>query len=432
MSTTGQGGTRPQRDRSDRPTWGKLRLVWLVAKRDYLRTVRRRGYVFGTLLLPFGVAALMALSAVLSGNELGAGSESGSIAIVNESDVPITDVLDGPVKLTTLSLDEAAARLEGGTLSEYYRVPADVRSAGVVLRVQEDAAPGLDQLETLETSGSLVAYIIRDALLREAGVPPETAARIVAGVTVTTVDTSGEEVSGLDLAAGIAVPIAFVGLFMVSIFITSGYLLQSVTEEKENRVVEIVLSSIPSMPLMGGKILGLGGAGLTQVAIWVTTALVGLTVLSSQLPDLSAIRIDPTILFLALLYFVLGYLAYGAIFAAIGAVAPGNREAQQYSGFLGFVAAVPFILFSVVAGDLDSLVTLALALFPLTAPTTMLLILGVSPEIPWMLVGASLTSLTLFALLAAWASARIFRATVLLYGVRPSLNQLLAAVRSPH
>jgi ABC-type Na+ efflux pump permease subunit len=77
-------------------------------------------------------------------------------------------------------------------------------------------------------------------------------------------------------------------------------------------------------------------------------------------------------------------------------------------------------------------VTLALALFPLTAPTTMLLILGVSPEIPWMLVGASLTSLTLFALLAAWASARIFRATVLLYGVRPSLNQLLAAVRSPH
>ena len=293
MSATGQGGTQPRRDRSDRPTWGKLRLVWLVAKRDYLRTVRRRGYVFGTLLLPFGVAALMALSAVLSGNELGAGSGSGSIAIVNESDVPITDVLDGPVKLTTLSLDEADARLEGGTLSEYYRVPADVRSAGVVLRVQQDAAPGLDQLEALETNGSLVAYVIRDALLREAGVPPETAARIVAGVTVTTVDTSGEEVSGLDLAAGIAVPIAFVGLFMISIFITSGYLLQSVTEEKENRVVEIVLSSIPSMPLMGGKILGLGGAGLTQVAIWVTTALVGLALLSSQLPDLSAITDRP-------------------------------------------------------------------------------------------------------------------------------------------
>jgi ABC-2 type transport system permease protein len=262
-------------------------------------------------------------------------------------------------------------------------------------------------------------------------VPPEIAERVVQGVTVTTVDVSGREVTGMDVAAGIAVPIIFVGLFMVSIFITSGYLLQSVTEEKENRVVEIVLSSIPSMPLMAGKVLGLGGAGLTQVAIWVVTALVALPLLQSQLPDLSAIEIDPTILGLALVYFVLGYLAYGAIFAAIGAIAPGNREAQQYSGFLGFFAAIPFIMFSVVASDVDSLAVVALALFPLTTPTTMLLVLGVSPEIPWTLVGASLVSLTLFALLATWASARIFRATVLLYGVRPSLPQLIAAIRTP-
>jgi ABC-type Na+ efflux pump permease subunit len=73
----------------------------------------------------------------------------------------------------------------------------------------------------------------------------------------------------------------------------------------------------------------------------------------------------------------------------------------------------------------------ALALFPLTAPTSMLIVLGVSEEIPWPLVGASLTSLTLFAALASVASARIFRATVLLYGVRPSLQQLIGAVRSP-
>ncbi len=426
-ATPGSGGSPA------RPTpSGRFRLIWLVAKRDYLRTVRRRGYVFGTLLLPLGVAALMAISAFLSVNEMDGGSSRGSIAIVNESDVPIADVLEGPVQLTNLTQDEADARMQDGSLAEYYRVPADVRSAGVVMRVQQEATPGFDQLEALETNSSLVAYVIRDALLREAGVPPETAARIVTGVTVTTVDTTGTEVSGLDMAAGIAVPIVFVGLFMISIFITSGYLLQSVTEEKENRVVEIVLSSIPSMPLMAGKILGLGGAGLTQVAVWVATALVALPLLSSQLPDLSAIQLDPTILFLALVYFILGYLAYGAIFAAIGAIAPGNREAQQYSGFLGFFAAIPFILFSVVASDVDSMVTLALALFPLTTPTTMLLVLGVSPEIPWMLVGASLVSLTLFALLATWASARIFRATVLLYGVRPSLEQLLKAVRSPN
>jgi ABC-2 type transport system permease protein len=238
-------------------------------------------------------------------------------------------------------------------------------------------------------------------------------------------------VSGLDVAAGIAVPLVFVAIFMISIFITSGYLLQSVTEEKENRVVEIVLSSIPSMPLMAGKILGLGGAGLTQVAIWVITALVAIPLLSSQVADLGPVELDPTILVLALVYFVLGYLAYGAIFAAIGAISPGNREAQQYSGFLGFFAAVPFILFSVFLTDLTSPIVLALALFPLTTPTAMLLVLGLSETIPWTMVGASLTSLSLFAILATWASARIFRATVLLYGVRPSLRQLVAAIRSP-
>jgi ABC-2 type transport system permease protein len=163
----------------------------------------------------------------------------------------------------------------------------------------------------------------------------------------------------------------------------------------------------------------------------VATALVAIPLLSSQVPDLGPIELDPTVMVLALVYFVLGYLAYGAIFAAIGAISPGNREAQQYSGFLGFFAAIPFILFSVFLNDLSSPIVIALALFPLTAPTSMLLVLGLSDTTPWALVGASLVSLSLFAILATWASARIFRATVLLYGVRPSLSQLIAAVRSP-
>jgi ABC-2 type transport system permease protein len=408
---------------------GRLHLSLLVARREYLRTVRRRGYLFGTLLLPLGIAALMAISAFFSVDSLEEGT-TGSIVIVNESSVPIGDVVEGPLIIDALTREEADSRLAAGEITDFYVIPADVTSSGTVTRIEPETGAGIERLAAVESKGELVSYLVRDALLREADVAPEAAARILQGVTVVTLTTEGQEVSGLDVAAGIAVPIVFVALFMVSIFITSGYLLQSVTEEKENRVVEIVLSSIPSMPLMAGKILGLGGAGLTQVAIWVLTALVALPLLSSQIPDLGAIEIDPTILGLALVYFVLGYLAYGAIFAAIGAIAPGNREAQQYSGFLGFFAAIPFILFSVFATDMDSLIVVALALFPLTTPTAMLLVLGVSETIPWTLVGASLVSLGLFAVLATIASGRIFRATVLLYGVRPSLTDLVAAVRS--
>jgi ABC-2 type transport system permease protein len=401
-----------------------------VARRDYLRAVRRRGYIFGTLLLPAGIAALIAISAFFS-VESTPDTTSGRIVIVNESDIPIQSSSDGPIELVTLAAEDARRQLEAGEISDYYVVPADLATRGTVQHVQT-GEPGLGQLTALESQGGLVGYLIRDALLRQAGVDPATAVRILEGVTVTTVTTEGDAVSGLDVAAGIAVPIVFVGLFMASIFITSGYLLQSVTEEKENRVIEIVLSSVPSMPLMAGKIIGLGGAGLTQVAIWIVTALLAIPLLSSQIPDVSGIQIEPALLVLALVYFVLGYLAYGAIFAAIGALAPGNREASQYSGFLGFFAAIPFILLSVFVADPDSVVVLGLALFPLTAPTAMLLILGISDSIPWHLVGASLLSLTIFAALATWVSARIFRATVLLYGVRPSVAQIVDAVRTAH
>ena len=409
-----------------------LRLVLLVAQRDYLRTVRRRGYLFGTLLLPVGIAALMAISTFFSAEGLGDDeARIVSITIVNQSDVPLADLAAASMRLDSLSESEAAEMLKDGRISEYYRIPAGFRSEGGVTRVESESGLSIARLGSQEEKEQVLGFLLRDAILREAGVSDEDARRIHEGVSVTAVSVAGEEVSGLDVAASIAVPLVFVGLFMISIFITSGYLLQSVTEEKENRVVEIVLSSIPPLPLMAGKIIGLGGAGLTQVGIWVLTALVALPLLSSQVGDISTIEVDPTILGLALVYFVLGYLAYGAIFAAIGAIAPGNREAQQYSGFLGFFAAIPFILFAAFVSDISSAVVVALALFPLTTPTAMLLVLGLSETVPWTLVGASLVSLTLFALLATWASARIFRATVLLYGVRPSLGQLVAAVRSP-
>jgi ABC-2 type transport system permease protein len=182
---------------------------------------------------------------------------------------------------------------------------------------------------------------------------------------------------------------------------------------------------------MGGKILGLGAAGLTQVAFWVLTGIVAIPFLANRFGDIGDVMPEPAVLVLALVYFVLGYLAYGAIFAAIGALAPGNREAQQYSGFFGFIAAIPFVLLAMFLSDIQALPVAALAIFPLTAPTAMLLVLGLSPEIPWYLVGASLVSLVLSVIVVGWAAGRIFHATVLLYGSRPSVGSIVAALRTP-
>jgi ABC-2 type transport system permease protein len=201
-----------------------------------------------------------------------------------------------------------------------------------------------------------------------------------------------------------------------------------VTEEKENRVVEIVLSSVPALPLMTGKIVGLGGAGLTQVLIWLVTASVALPLMAGRVSGLADVRLGPEVVLPAICYFVLGYVAYGAIFSAIGALAPGTREAQQYSGFFGVFAVVPLIFTAAFLSDIGSPIVTALSLIPLTAPAAVLQVLVLADEPPWLLVGTSLAILSIFTALATIASARVFRATLLLYGTRPSLRQVAGAI----
>jgi ABC-2 type transport system permease protein len=213
---------------------------------------------------------------------------------------------------------------------------------------------------------------------------------------------------------------------MVSIFITSGYLLQSVTEEKENRVVEILLSSVPALPLMAGKVVGLGAAGLTQVAIWVGTAMVALPLINQQFA--LSISIPVVTLILAVVFFALGYLSYGAIYAAVGALSPGAREAQQYASFFGFVAVIPIVLLPLFLSDPNGAAPFVLSLLPLTAPASVLAVLALSDSPPWLLIAASLVSQVAFVVVAIGAAGRIFRATVLLYGVRPSVRRIVGAM----
>ena len=403
-----------------------VRLVLLVAQRDYLRTVRRRGFIAGTLLLPAAMATMFGISAVLSTS--GGGQELADVLLVNQSSVAVTaDERLAPHVMVT-SLDEAQAALATGSVGDYYLVPASWPAAPEVTRVVgEVGGPGqpLDSLRLEATAQAEVETLLRVSILRAAGLPDSALGQLLTPITFDAVGVDGAPVGDASYIAGFALPYIFTLIFVLSIFITSGYLLQSVTEEKENRVVEIVLSSIPALPLMAGKILGLGAAGLTQVAIWLTTALVAIPLINSQFSlDLSLVWYQ---MVLAIVFFCLGYLGYGAIFAAVGAVAPGSREGQQYSSFFGFFAVVPVIATPVFVNDPGSPIVWLLALFPLTAPAASLELLAL-PSIPWPTLAASFVAQIVFVVVATVLAGRIFRATLLLYGVRPSLGRIVSAL----
>ncbi|MDQ3871277.1 MAG: ABC transporter permease, partial [Chloroflexota bacterium] len=349
------------------------------------------------------------------------------VHLVNESPLPLRPdpTRDPYISLTTR--EEALGKLESGEAQEVYVLEREYVQTGSVERI---ARAGRVTPETIERNrfqqGQLEAFLRRSLTDRER-ISPAAAARIVAPVKVheTRLEPEpGDEVERL--ARGI-LPSAFSVLFVLTVFATSGYLLQSVTEEKESRVIEIVLSSVPPLPLMAGKLVGMGAAGLTQVAVWVVAAVVATPLIGDQL-GLSNLSFSVDALALPLVYFILGYLAYGSIFGAVGALAPGTREAGQIAAFFGLFAFVPLWFTSLVVYDPGSPIIAALALVPMTAPAAMLQLLAFAPERAWPLVPLSLSILAAFAALAIVVSARIFRATVLLYGVRPGLRQIAAAV----
>jgi len=404
-----------------------VRLVLLVAQRDYLRTVRRRGFIAGTLLLPAAMALMFGVSAFFSTTGTG-DATLGRVLLVNESPVAVaTDATLAP-HVEVVSQADATARLANGSASDYYLVPSDWPAKPKVNHVVAGASgpsKPIDALRLEAAAQAEVEVLLRVSILRSAGLPDTALAQLLTPIDFSSISPTGEPVSDASVLAGFALPYVFTLIFVLSIFITSGYLLQSVTEEKENRVVEIVLSSIPALPLMAGKVLGLGAAGLTQVAIWLGTALVAIPLLNQQFSlDLSLSVFQ---MVLAVLFFCLGYLGYGAIFAAVGALAPGAREGQQYSSFFGFFAVGPLIATPVFVSDPTSWIVWLLALFPLTAPAASLELLSL-PQTPWLTLGASFVMQLIFVVVAVVLAGRIFRATLLLYGVRPSLGRILGAL----
>jgi len=400
-------------------------LVQLVARREYLRTVRRRGYLLGTLLIPLGAAAIVLLAQLFNPTD-DPSQRDPAVYLVNESAVELEP---DPRSPRVLLIDRATGNelVTSGEAQEVYVVPADYTATGLVDRVVKGwRGTEIERLTRQAIQQQRLAEYLRRALIGNR-LPDEEVERLVAPITVIEVGLDGEPAPPADFGTFL-LPYAFALLFLVSLFITSGYLLQSVTEEKETRAVEIVVSSVPAVPLMTGKVLGLGGAGLTQVAVWVLSALALPYWAGAAIPGLSRLPVQPVILVLAVAYFVLGYAVYSGIYAAIGALAPGTREAQQYAGFLAMPAALPLIATAAFLTDTQQPLVIGLALFPFTAPAAMLQILALEETIPWPLVGASLVSLAVAAVLVTFASARVFRATVLLYGKRPGIGEIVGAV----
>jgi ABC-2 type transport system permease protein len=225
------------------------------------------------------------------------------------------------------------------------------------------------------------------------------------------------------------VPLIFAVIFMISIFFASGFLFQSVTEEKENRLIEILLSSVSSWQLLVGKILGLGLAGLLQVAVWLVTVFIFSELAPSIIPALSAMQIPVSLIGWALVYFILGYLLFAAIYAGVGSIGSSAKESQSWSTIFVLPAILPYYFSYFIVTQPESVLSRVLSLFPLTSPMAVMMRLPAGTIPAWELA-LSLVILAGSVVLAIWLASRIFRVFLLMYGKKISPRDIFKYLKN--
>ena len=273
------------------------------------------------------------------------------------------------------------------------------------------------------------AALISSAMSIELTEEELTRAQYPLSLSSITLDETGqvsEEQGGLGV---FIVPYVFGLLLIMAIFTSSGFLLQGLGEEKENRIMEILLSSVSPRQLITGKVLGLGAAGLLQILVWVTSAQLLVVFGSSAIGGFfSDIQIPDGFFLLAPIYFILGYLLFAVLMAGIGAFTNTSREGQQMSTIFVMPAMLPFILQVFLIENPTHIVSQLLTFFPLTAPIAVIIRLG-STNIPvWELI-VSIALMVAAIIGAIWFSAKIFRTFLLMYGKTPKFSEILRSLR---
>lgn len=422
--------------------------VATIARREYLATVRRKGFVFTIVGMPLMYAGLFfilirpqlgeQIDTVRKFKVLGVVDSSGAFANAphqTQTDVTFENpfsAADQPERHEMFTTEvrfypgfpAAEKALRSGDVHQVLVVPADYLATGK-LRRYASRSNLFSSMDERVVSRWLVRSLISgkaDSARVERVARPLGRANLFALGRDNRFELKDDRREMLDFLF----PLAFGLLLGLCIMIGGQYLLQGVTEEKESRILESMLSTVSPDELLTGKLIGLGGAGLTLAAAWI---LMGALSTGPAAMFLHA-NVRPEMLITMLAYFLCGYLFFGSIMIGIGSIASTMREAQQFSVWLVFASFIPFYLLTTLVGHPDSPLALALSLFPVTAPvSTMLRIAAPGSAVPAWQIVASLTLLLASAALVMFASSRVFRVGMLMYGKTPNLPEIVRWIR---
>jgi ABC-2 type transport system permease protein len=392
---------------------------WRIAWREYSRHVFRKRFLLALFSVPLMLAFMAILIFVIvwtntSATPIGYIDQSGLLA--NAIPQPTAKFPERTVRMQAYP-DEASARadLDAGKLQAYYVIPKDYLQSGRLEEYYNKEPKGMaaPQFNEFLTANLLV------------NVPQQIADRIQAGSTFIVVSADKTRQASQDQIINIVLPFIAGILFIIAMSTSSGYLLQAIVEEKENRTMEIMVTSVSPGQLMSGKTLADMAVGLTQLVVWALFIFVILIIGKSYVSFLSGFTFPLKTVALLSAVMIPAFIMISGLMAAIGATVTEGSEGQQIMGLFTIPIWLPYILVAVFIQNPNSPLAVIMTLFPLTAPMTIAIRMGFTTIPAWQYI-TSLVLLLISAIGAVWLAGRAFRLGMLRYGQRLRLREIFS------
>jgi ABC-2 type transport system permease protein len=410
----------------------------LIARREYVERIRSRAFRISTLLIPlaFGfIFSIGALSGKLTGgpkhivvasNDAALAESERAELLAAAKDAQVSVDVRAPIteqELASLNADVENKRLDGYL---WLKVGPETRQLDAAYTSRDSA----DFLGKGRMQDSIGHALVRAELLKR-GATSEEIKTLLTDVDLRTLKVTNGRAVTADAGKGFwsAYLMAFMLYFAVVFYGVN--VAQSVVGEKTSRVFEVLLASARPESLMLGKLLGVGAAGLTQMAVWIFFILL----LSSSslwmnmgLGGLAAYGLTPLRLIFFVLYFLLGFFFYSSLSAGLGATVSQESEVQQFSMLIVLPQVIGIVLIVYILSNPGALPVVLLSLFPPCTPIVMTLRMAAMPVPAWQLA-LSLVLMVLSIYGMAWLASRIYRVGILMYGKRPTLPEMLRWLR---
>jgi ABC-2 type transport system permease protein len=407
--------------------------VWLIAKREYLERVRTKAFLFSTILIPVLMGGGIIFEVVTSTQS----NSTSHVAVVSQDQRLATDLqAELESSKDTKVFVDVISPPASGTRQELNDELADKSLDGylwVTPPSQANALPTFaytprsthDKALKATVDSALQTVLLHQRLTHE-GMGASDVASLMQPLQV---DTTQAGKAADSTSSYVATAILFLLMYFV-IMLYGMNVARSIIEEKTSRVFEVLLATIRPEEMMAGKMLGVGSVGLTQVGIWLATALLltATPVVSSMMGGAAHVSLSGTELVFFVVYFILGFLLYASVAAALGAMTNSEQELQQLNMFLVMPLAACFFAAGLVFSNPNSTFSVVMSLIPFCTPLLMYLRISLQMPPVWQ-IGLSIVLMlaTIYAII--WVASRIYRVGILMYGKKPTLPEVLRWLR---